>query len=57
MPFQLYGNCDGQMLVFVVLVVTDLIVRFNVNIESQPAAFTNVSVYVPPDGRILPFQL
>jgi uncharacterized membrane protein len=45
--FQTYGYADGQIATFVVLVVTDLTVKFNVATESQPTELTNVAVYVP----------
>ena len=46
-PFQLYGNCDGQIAVFVVLVLVALIVTINVATESHPFAPVSVAVYVP----------
>ncbi len=57
LPFQVYGNDDGQMLVFVVLVTTELTVKFNVATESQPTEFANVSVKVPAVVNVLPFQV
>ena len=42
MPFQLYGNAEGQILVVVVLLEVFLIVRLRVIIESHPATLVNV---------------
>ena len=50
MPFQLYGNADGQMLIVVVLVETAFCVKISVAMESQPRAFVRVTVYVPAIG-------
>ena len=41
----------------VVLVVRALTVRFNVAIESQPTAFTKVSLYVPAVLNVFPFHV
>ena len=43
-PFQLYGSCDGQMAVFVVLVLVALIVTIKVATESHPFAPVSVAV-------------
>ena len=57
MPFQVYGNADGQMLILVVLVETVFCVKISVATESQPRAFTNVTEYVPAVAYELLFQL
>ena len=43
-PFQLYGNADGQMLILVVDIVGSVMIRFNVAVLSQPAAFVVLKV-------------
>lgn len=43
-PFHVNGRADGQMLRLVVDELVDLMLRFNVAVESQPAAL--VVVYV-----------
>ena len=57
MPFQLYGNAEGQMLILVILVEVAFCARFKVAMESQPTAFTNVTEYVPAVAYELPFQV
>ena len=44
MPFQLYGNWPGKTVTSAVDVVIALIVKFNVAIESHPAALVVVNV-------------
>ena len=48
--FQVYGNWLGQTLMLVVLVGVGAIASTNVAIESQPAAFFRVTLYVPAAG-------
>ena len=50
MPFQLYGNADGQMLTLVVLVEAAFCANIKVATESHPAALVNVTVYAPAIG-------
>ena len=50
MPFQLYGNAEGQMLILVVLVDTAFCASIKVAMESHPAALVNVTVYAPAIG-------
>ena len=57
MPFQLYGNAEGQMLILVVLVEAAFCANIKVATESHPAAFTKVAVYVPAVAYELLFQL
>jgi hypothetical protein len=55
-PFHKYGNEAGQMVVFVVLETVGFTVRFNVAIESQPFAATNVAVCEPAVAKVKPFH-
>ncbi len=57
MPFQLYGNDDGQTLNVVVLLSIVLMLKINVATESQALDPVNVeSIYVPAVVKLLPFQ-
>ena len=56
-PFQVYGNVAEQTETLVVETVSFKIVRFNVAVESQPAAFVVLNVYVPPELYGVPFQV
>ena len=47
----------AQIVISVVLVSVGLTVRFNVAIESQPAALVRLAVYVPAALMDCPFQL
>jgi hypothetical protein len=54
LPFQLY---ESHALSVDVDVEERRIVKFNVAIESQPAAFVVLNVYTPDAVYVLPFQL
>src|SRR3954463_16698328 len=56
-PFQVYGSWLLHMVVFVVLVSVAFTLRFNVAIESHPAALIKVAVYVPAALIVWPFQV
>ena len=46
-PFQVYGSWLLQIVVFVVLVRVAFTIKFNVAMESQPAALIKLAAYVP----------
>jgi hypothetical protein len=56
-PFQLYGSADAQIETSDELLDELLIVKFNVAVESQPAALVKFAVYVPAAVIDWPFQL
>jgi hypothetical protein len=57
-PFQIYGNAEGQTRIVVVLVTIALTFKINFGIESQPVEFVNVGpVYVPAALYDVPFQI
>ena len=44
MPFQLYGNAEGQMLILVVLAEAAFCASIKVAMESHPTEFVSVTV-------------
>src|SRR5947199_77127 len=56
-PFHVYGSWLSQITIFVVLVTTGFTVRFNVAMESQPAALIKLEVYVPAALMVWLFQI
>ena len=57
LPFQLYGSCASQIVAFTEAVTDGFTLRFNVTIESQPAAFCKATLYDPAALYELPLQL
>ena len=56
-PFHVYGSWLSQIAIFVVLVITEFTVRFNVAMESHPPALIKLEVYVPDAFNVWPFQM
>ena len=56
-PFQEYGSCALQIEVFIVDVIFELTVRFNVATESHPDTAFSVTVNVPACVMLCPFQV
>src|ERR1044072_3898502 len=56
MPFQRYGNWLVQMVALVVSRNTVFTVRIKLIIESQPLLLMRVSLYVPAELILMPFQ-
>src|ERR1043165_7082657 len=56
-PFQRYGNWLVQTVALVVSRNTVFTVRIKLIIESQPLLLMRVSLYVPAELILIPFQL
>jgi hypothetical protein len=56
-PFHVYGSWLSQIVVFVVLVTVEFTVKFNVAMESHPAALIKLAVYVPAELMFRLFQV